>query len=63
MSSTADMLLSAAVMQKQGMEQAYAAIAQYAKMNSDEKLEHVSDEYKLILDHLNSVITILKTYE
>lgn len=63
MSSTADMLLSAAVMQKQGMEQAYVAIKQYANMNNDQKLKHVADEYKLIIEHLDAVIAILKTYE
>ena len=63
MSSTADMLLSAAVMQKQGMEQAYVAIKQYANMNNDQKLKDVTDEYKHIIEPLDAVIAILKAYE
>jgi hypothetical protein len=61
MSDISDMILSAAVMQKQGMEQAHVAIEQYANMNNDGRLKEVAHRYASIIAHLDAVITILKT--
>jgi hypothetical protein len=53
------MLLSAAIMQKQGMEQAYYAISSYSKSNGNCFL-YISKEYEDIVSKLELIITELK---
>lgn len=59
MSDVKDMLLSAAVMQRQGMEQALYAISDYSRANGN-CFSYVCMEYEQIVSKLDCIITELK---